>query len=136
MDPSIYINRNIIIILKIMIIRPKYQNWYPKLYVPYFWNKYIISIVIVNPKVSQRGSFVMCFHPKSKWFASWFEIWTSWRRSLKRYFCLLLFPCYKPKVQLYKFYELVQSIIHQGISCKHFQILKHGLKFSIMSITN
>jgi hypothetical protein len=26
MDPSIYINRNIIIILKIMIIRPKYQN--------------------------------------------------------------------------------------------------------------
>jgi hypothetical protein len=42
--------------VKIIIVRPKNQNWYPKLNVPYFWNNYIISIVILGLKVAQWGS--------------------------------------------------------------------------------
>jgi hypothetical protein len=47
--------------VKIIIIRPKNQNWYPKSNVPYFWNNYIICIIILDPKMPQRVT-VMCFH--------------------------------------------------------------------------
>ncbi len=42
--------------VKIIIVGPKNQNQYFKLNVPYFWNNYIVCIIIVDPKVPQRGS--------------------------------------------------------------------------------
>ncbi len=41
--------------VRIIIIRPKNQNGYPKLNVPYFWNNYTICTIILNTKMLQRG---------------------------------------------------------------------------------
>jgi hypothetical protein len=63
MDPPIEIINLIIILkiilhniifVKIIIVRPKSQNWYPKLNVPSFWNNSTICIIILDPKVPQR----------------------------------------------------------------------------------
>jgi hypothetical protein len=39
----------------IFFIRPKNQNWYPKLILPYFWTNYSTCIIILNPKVPKGG---------------------------------------------------------------------------------
>jgi hypothetical protein len=51
--------------VKIIIVGPKNQNWYPKLNVPYFWNNYTICIIILDLEVPKRRSpnvFSPCFN--------------------------------------------------------------------------
>jgi len=46
--------------VKIIIVEPKNQNWYPKLNVPYFLNNYYVYYNTI-PKSAPKGVTIVCF---------------------------------------------------------------------------
>ncbi len=50
---------HIISFVKIIIVKPKNQNWYPKLNVPYFWNYYVYYNT--RPESAPKGVTIVCF---------------------------------------------------------------------------
>ncbi len=56
--------------VKIIIIRPQKSKLIPKIKCTIFLNNYIISIIILNSKVAQRGGHRSVFSPKNNASAS------------------------------------------------------------------
>ncbi len=54
--------------VKITIVGPKKFE----LNAPYFWNNYIICIIILYPKNAQKGVTIVCFHLEHVLF-TWFK---------------------------------------------------------------